>query len=323
VPLLLLLACHGGDGAKPDDTAGLCAIRAGDPFPADGAVDAYVRGTVEFDLTEHDPFATIEVEGVPGLVSFRGVGDRTVVFTPEAELAPLTGYTATLTWCGGSQTVSFTTSAAGLPLEDPAGLVGRVFAVPFSSGRIVEPAGAAGVLGTYLTQTDLLRVDAVDGTLVATNALAEDGTTAQDWCVPTTTLGPESFADAPHFRLGGDGVRMVLAGYVVTLHDLVVTGTFLADGRSVAGGVVTYTVDTRELAPLVDPTDPNSFCLAAAQFGESCGPCPDSDETTCMTFQLDALEGAVVDGLAIDEVAGVDCEGCEDGPPSDDAPCAP
>jgi hypothetical protein len=321
---LLSAGCAGATGEEPDDTAGRCDVRVGATFPEDGATDAYTGGTVEFALTGPDPFATVEVAGVAGAVSFRGAGDATVVFTPDAPLAPLTAYEASLAWCGGTQTLSFTTSAAGLPLEDPAALAGRVFAVPFASGRVVEPAGAAGILLPYLTQTDLLRVDeASDGTLTATNALAVDGTETQDWCVPTTTLGPASFAYAPRFALAGDGVRMVLAGYVVTLRDLAVTGTFTADGRAVAGGDVRYVLDTRELAPLVDPEDPESFCLAAAQFDEACAPCPDSDATTCMAFHLDALEGAVVDGLALDAVPGVDCEGCDERPPPIDAMCSP
>ncbi|MFZ5480996.1 MAG: hypothetical protein ACOZNI_29815 [Myxococcota bacterium] len=323
--LVLLAACDGGGPGKADDTGGApgCGIRLEETFPEDGATDAYVRGPVEFKLTDPDLTASIEVPGVAGTTSVRGTAGQIVVFTPDAPLEPLTSHEATLTWCGGTSTIAFTTSEAGLPLADPAALEGVVFAIPFESGRVVEPDGAAGVLGQYLTQTDLLRVDAVGDTLSVTNALAIEGASppAQDWCVPTTRFAEADFGDAPFFSLAADAVTVVLAGYVVELLEVEVTGAFSPDGGGIAGGALAYVMDTRPLAPLVDADDPGSVCKAAVEFAEECEPCPDTGEPWCLRFRLDQLEGAAIEGLALADVPGVDCAGCETAPPPDDAVC--
>jgi hypothetical protein len=322
VTLLLLLACTGG--AKNDDSAAAaCDVRVEGTVPAADAADAYFRGAVEFKLTDPDPFATVAVEGVPGVTSTRGTRGQVVVFTPDAPLAPLTTYTATLSFCGGEETLSFTTSAAGLPLEEGVTLDGSVFAIPFPSGRIVEPDGAAGVLGEYVTQVDLLQIEAVEGDVLrVTNGLAVEGVDppAQDWCVPTRGFEGD-FAATPTFSFAGDGVELWLAGYLVELRELTVSGTFLPDGRSIAGGEIAYVMDTRPLVALFDSTDPNAVCDAAAQVNETCEPCPDSGEPTCLRFHLDQLEGTVADGLALDYVLSSNCPGCADAPPPEDAVC--
>jgi hypothetical protein len=324
--VLVGVGCTGDDSdTGVDEPAPTCAVRLVETEPVEAAVDAYIRGTVEFELTDADPFATIVMDGVAGTVSTRGSRGQVVVFTPDAPLTPRTSYTATLSWCGGTESLSFTTSDAGLPLEeDTSALAGRVYSVPFRSGRIVEPDGAAGVLGQYLTQTDLLRVDSASGgTLQVTNALARNlsDPPEQDWCVPTEAFEPADFTGAPTFTLHAERVRMLLAGVVVELQGLEVSGTFLPDGRSMAGGEVRYIMDMRPLAPMVDPTDPGSVCAAAAQFDEVCEPCPDSGEPYCLRFHLDQLEGTLVEGLGLDPVPGVDCPACDTTPPAQDAEC--
>lgn len=325
--LVLLVACTGAPDADSVATSvdsPTCAIRLVESMPADGATDVYFRGTVEFELAETDPLATIRVDGVEGEVSLGGSRDQVVVFTPSSPLAPLTSYTATLAWCGGEASIGFTTSEAGLPLEDEAALLGRVYAVPFRSGRIVEPAGAAGVLGQYLTQTDLLRIDAVgDGAITVTNGLAIDRSDppVQDWCVPTETFPEASFAESPSFTLAADGIRMVVAGYVVDIHDLTVSGTFSPDGATIVGGQVRYAMDMRALAPIVDADDPGAICTAAEQFGEACEPCPGSGEPYCLRFHLDQLVGGLAEGLSMQDVGGVNCPDCATTPPGLEATC--
>jgi hypothetical protein len=112
-----------------------------------------------------------------------------------------------------------------------------------------------------------------------------------------------------------------LAGLLVTLQQLEVTGTFLPDGRSLVGGDVRYVMDMRALAPMVDATDPNSVCAAAAQFDTTCSACPDSGEPYCLAFHLDHLEGTLVEDLVLDPVSGVNCEACEAAAPPADAVC--
>jgi len=328
--LLALVGCSGkagvdtGPGADTAPPVAPCDVRLVETEPADGIADAYYRQPIEFELTDPDPTATVSIDGVPGTVTRRGTRDQIVVFTPDAPLAPASSYTATLGWCGGTSTLGFGTSDAGLPIDDTAALAGRVFSVPFQSGRIVEPDGVAGLVRQYLAQTDLLRIDAAaGGTLAATNALAVTGAdpVVQDWCVPTVSFDESDFSDAPAFALSADSARLVLAGVVVELRNLQVSGAFLPDGRTIAGGEVRYVLDMRALAALVDASDPGSVCAAAEGFSEPCQPCPGSGEPFCLTFHLDKLEGTWVEGLGLDPVPGADCPDCATSPPAEEATC--
>lgn len=108
---LAFTACDGGD--KSDSgVEGACDVTV-TSFPASGAVDAYYRGNIEFRLTGADDTATIETD-IPGAQAVSADG-LTVYWVPSAALTPGGSYSATLHYCGGDATISFTTSMLGTP----------------------------------------------------------------------------------------------------------------------------------------------------------------------------------------------------------------
>ncbi|MFZ5481005.1 MAG: Ig-like domain-containing protein [Myxococcota bacterium] len=322
VALLAATACDGNGGGgndTKDDTGSTCTVEFEESYPEDGAVDVYYRTRLSCELTDPDPFgANLEIDGVTGDVSAEG---DTLWFDPHAPLDPNTTYTATCSWCGGSKTITFSTSDLGTPLADPDALAGRVFSIPFGECRIAEPSELASQLYDYLTQVDLLQVDAVgDGTIEMTNALASGTSTTQDHCIPTTAFDGADFSESPYFEASADCMIIVLQGEVVRLQEVQFHGTFTADGLGLGGGEVSYVMDTRPFDQFVGGEE-GDLCAAARNLGAECFACPDGAGDFCLSFLLDECAGEVVDGGSVVEVDGVDCVDCDLGPPAEDAVC--
>jgi hypothetical protein len=320
VATLLAIGCVGDDDGKGDDS-GACAVTLDESNPADGATGVYGRSRVEFELSDEDPFAEVTIDGVTGATSRDG--DH-VYFTPDAPLDPNTTYTATITWCGGSESVTFSTSDLGTPLADPTSIAGRVFAIPFGEGRIVEPSSLASQLYPYVTQIDLLAIDAVlADTILITNGLANEVEAppyTQDWCMATVDFGAAAFSEAPYFEVQTDELPMTFASVDVVLRGVTFRGTFAADGLSVGGGEVTYHMDTRALDIFVDPDVEGSLCDTAERLGAECYACPETGEPYCLDFWLDGLSGEVID-LQLDPVPCPDLPDCATQAPPADATC--
>lgn len=313
---LLLTACPadkdsadtaGGTG-NPDGT---CEIEVDETIPADGAVDAYYRGWIEFHLDDPDPTATIETD-IPGTQDTNEDGD-VIYWIPSEPLAPSTAYTATLHYCGGDPEISFTTSSLGTAVA-PEDLLERTYALDLQGARIVEPDGIGSVLTSQLTQQILVGVQTADATSIQMiGAIGAEGSDppVQGYCDPTIPFPAADFDGNPFFSIGPEDTTLSVAGYDIEIGQLEITGTFAPDGSYFGGGTLSGTIDTRPLAPLLDESgDPNAICELAINFGAECQACPSDNEPYCLTLVADQIDAEEVAGLTLKEVAGNECTDC-------------
>lgn len=313
LPMLSLYACK---DAEPIDTAPACTVEIDETFPADGETNAYYRGAIEFHLSDPDPTATLSVDGVTGTSSLNEDGD-VVTFTPSAPLAPSTTYSASLSYCRGDATVSFTTSGLGGTIADPSDLNGRVYNLDLQAEdvRIVIPEGVGSVLESYLDVTLFIQVSEANGSeLSMFGAVANEDASAQDYCSPTLDFPTASFTEAPYFEVGPQTTTIAVAGYTVTIDDLFISGTFAADGSYWGGGVLAGSVDTRPLVDLVEEGgEDGAICEIVSGFGVACEICPGDGQPYCLSIKAIGLGGDEVTTTTLEEITQSDChEMCPD-----------
>ena len=144
-----LVAC-GKDSDATDDTADLgCQVEVRATYPAADTIDFYYKGIVEFQLNKADETAEITMDGVEG-TSWRNDRNDIVYFEPAEDLAPSTEYTATLSYCTGEPSITFTTSALGEPVDSSVDLTSFTYSLDLQTGRVVIPEGVGAVLQDYL-----------------------------------------------------------------------------------------------------------------------------------------------------------------------------
>ncbi len=320
---LLLPACDGGD---KDDSAvdSACDVTV-TTFPATGSFDAYYRGDIEFRLTGLDSTATIETD-IVGVQSLSSDG-LTVYWTPTEALLPSTSYSATLHYCGGDATISFTTSALGTAMADESVLQGKTYLLDLENARVTEPpgigaliAGELGGVSIYVGVTDL-----AEDQITVIGALGrEDVENTQEYCDPSIDFPVADFSESPHFEIGGEGkTSITVADVTVEIQNLRIAGDFSADASYFGGGVLEGTIDTRPLDSLLDDSgEPGAICETATSLGVTCVPCTDN-EPYCLSLKVDSIT-ATEAPLELMEIKGTDCAGCLVGPPADaSAECLP
>lgn len=315
--LLLLLACAG----PSDDTATpeACTVLVEGHLPAEGATDAYHRGPFEFQLSAPDPTA-VATAAFAG-TSSRSEDNTIVYYTPTTPLSQGESYTVDLSWCGGTDTLSFTTSDLGAPLTSD--LVGRTWAFDLGQARIVTPEGMVAVLNLFPAEPLLLGVTATSDTEIA----IIEGTgfldaLEQDYCAATTELPPGDFTEAPYFSVAAETASVQVGGVPVIVRDVTITGTFAADGSYVGGGTLESILDTRPLAPLVGGDEPGAACDTMISLGIRCEACPTDSEPYCIHLVADQITALEVPDVTVLPIVGNDCAGCADAPPEPDAVCA-
>lgn len=311
------VGCDGGG----KDSAPVCEVDVDRRLPENGATDAYYRGAVEWELSDPDPTATVS-SAIAGELVFSSDG-RWIRWVPSAPLTPETDYSATLTWCGGDDTISFRTSTTGLDLTAPDTMVGDTYAIRLADGRVLEPPGLGEVLTADLTTQILIGVQAIGGgevDLVGAISTEFSDPPEQNYCNANIDFPALTFTDAPYFSVGPADLTLAIAGDIIDVFDLVLTGAFTPDGSAIDGVTFNGTVDTRPLAPLVDQGsgDENAICELALNFGAECVACPSDGGVFCVTLEVDHLRAEKVDGLTLADVAASDCAGCLDGPPDPD-----
>lgn len=324
--------CESGD----TDTAcgGTCDNSIDAVFPANNATDAYYRTTIEVTFDDREDTATVTVSGPSGEVAGSGSwnGD-TYVFTPSAPLAPSTSYTVSIAYSctagGDPATTTFTTSEVGSETT-AASLVGKTFSLNLASGRFVEPEGIGSILSDFIEQEVLIGVQSADASdIQMIGAIAAEGSNppAQAACDPTIPFPEAEFTGNPFFEIGPETTTLTVAGYTVTIADLLISGAFGPNGDYIAGAVLAGTIDTRPLVPLLDQNadcsagaprccdtdldpscDPNDdvegccdedqICDLAFQIGVSCIACADNEDF-CLSLYVDSMQAVEVSGLTL------------------------
>ncbi len=277
-----------GDGGG-DGGTGACEVEIGTTFPVDGETSAYYRTTVDFKLSAEDPDGTpsIMLAGPSGDVAgTTTVSDdgKTVTFTPSGALDSGATYTATIDFCRGQDSISFTTSSLGAPLT--ASIDGKAYKVDLGGADFVQPAGVADLLLGQLENDILLGVVSSSPNLQIIGAISMDGVSDQDMCNETIDFPAADFSDSPYFQIGPQDTTISVAGFNVDILQLAISGTFAADGSYFGGGTLAGELDARLLAPLVGDllgtTDPDEICGVVAGFGVSCQACSSDGAAYCL-----------------------------------------
>ena len=285
----------------------------------DGASDFYYRGSVEFVFDGFDEGATIELTdgagaNVAGNTNWEG---SSLLFAPSVPLAASTNYSATLTHCAGSASVSFRTSNLGSALEvDPSDLVGNTYVIELDGARVVQPAGVGSLLLGMFEQDILLGVtNASDTEIEMMGAISRDDSTAQDLCAPSTDFPQAAdFTSAPFFSIGPQDTNL----YNISISQLNIAGDFTADGSQIDGAILSGEIDARDLVGalvsrgLLEEEDPNALCDLIGTFGVACEACATDGEPYCLSLYIDQITANLDDQtlIAQDEC---DPEACSDG----------
>lgn len=202
-------------------------------------------------------------------------------------------------------------------------LAGSTYAFDFAEATIEEPAGLSTLLQSYLTQDLLLQVTAVDAasvTFLGALSVADSKPVDQDYCMPTMDLPAGDFTAAPAFTVGPTTVSIAAGGTLVEMQAFVFTGTFAEDGGAVTDGRLEAQLDTRGFDGAFGGEE-GAACELLANFGATCGECPDDAAPYCLTLIASGMGGTLEADFDLVEVDGYQCEGCEQAPPADDAVC--
>ncbi len=272
-----------------------CDIEIDSTYPEDGADDFYYRASIEFNLSDPDTSGpTITVDGVSGTTSYSD-DNETIYFTPDAPLDPSTEYTATLSFCRGDSSITFSTSSLGEDISTD--LLCKTYVVDFDSANFIEPATLGSMIGGLIPVDVLLSVmDVTDTTITIMGAISEEGSDppVQDLTTPTIYFPEADFTDAPYFQVGPSTTTISVDVYSVPLYDLMISGTFAADGSSYGGGVLSAEIDARDIYMFLSDygvADAQGLCdMSSDMLGVDCVSCSSDGEQLCLYLLADQIE---------------------------------
>ena len=287
-----------------------CLSWVDDVFPRAGDDAVYYRSSVVVSFGQPEPDATIELRTAAGAAVEGAItwteDQRSVTLTPSTPLAPSTTYEVEVHHsCDRSRSLSWTTSAAGAPV-DPATVEGSVYAVDVSQGRWIEPVPGflevISVVAPIDQRTLISMVAAQEADMTLRFALEKED--ALDVC--QTTLDHTFSADItanPYFELETAGWESAFRGFPFHIDTLRMTGAFTPDGSAIEGVTIDGLADSRtwDAFSRVPPCD-------AEEFGAlRCVPCADG-EPVCVVFTIDQLSMVRVGTEGIGEILEADVD---------------
>lgn len=305
-----------GTDTETDSTVP-CTVAVSEVSPEDGDTEVYYRGELVVSFDGDASAASFSLVDGAGAAIEPEVSwsEGNVQATLVAELEASTDYTLTVSICGADTAVGFTTSALGTPLtEDPAQLVGRVYAFALADATFTDPAVLEAFDDAFLTAPLLFEVVAADAASItllgALGGITDDGeyvqiTDEEEWAFPAA-----DFADAPTFVASTDLITIQYDGVDIPIENFALGGTFQADASSIEMGFTTGLVDTKDIGPLMSlPDEDYAVCDYAATFGVYCTACSDGEET-CLSIvgeEISAIYQECMDIVSGDETPR-DCD---------------
>jgi hypothetical protein len=312
VPVGMLAAC-GGNKDTADTAPQGCGVTIYESVPATDAPDHYYRAPVEFHLTGADETAVASVTDSAGAAvsgtSTQSDNALTVYFTPDAPLTSSSSFTANLAYCSGDASVPFSTSSLGAGLDKGTDLLGNTYALNLNESRFVKPEGIGVLLQQYVTQEILVSITAVDTSISMIGGIAVEGSEppSQDFCTETFDFPEADFSGSPFFLLGPADTPLTIAGFTITIGDMLVSGTFASDASYFGGGVLSGQIDGDEVAEAFDEIeDAEALCALASSVGATCEDCGDG-RVSCLSIEVDQIHAAQVVDTTLEAVAVPDC----------------
>lgn len=294
--ILLLAACDPKttpDDTALDDTAAECGIVVDAIVPTDASTGHLGSQPVEVELSAADPTAVLSLDAPGELVRFDG--DERLWFLPDPPLAAGSTHTATLDWCGGQISWTFTTDAAvGAPLGG-LDLTDRSWELDLSRARWNAPALTGtvdlGMLGIAGFAAGVSRHDGAEVDLRLAN-LDEEG--AQDTCSRTPEIPGATLTDG-WIQWGPADLSFAAYDGAIALESTTLVAGVTEGGGMLAGAQVHTWVDIASVAALVGVESEAEGCAFFESFGAMCEPCPGSDHQ-CIELWVDGIEGPAREG---------------------------
>ena len=221
--------------------------------------------------------------------------------------------------------VSFSTGPYGNSVSDADAMVGKVFNIDLAAATFVEPPGVGPILQSQIGDVAILFSPTSDSNfavgsqpglhIIGGIGEVSGGSVAQDLCSetlaftygPDGTLGgtpnddtPATWAD-PVLTLGPTDLPIAVQGIEANIEDLIITGTFHPDLTDLRGGIFSGTVDTRPLAPELDPEGgKGAICeLVEETIGTPCVACASDGEPFCLSVLAEDVTAAHIAGLEL------------------------
>lgn len=324
-----------GPGCRPHTGAtgdsGDCGVVLEESTPYADQSDFPSDASLEFRLSGPDP----QMEPTVRLIDSQGTdiaGETTwsqdrqfIFFEPSGPLDDYTDYTATLSFCGGSETIPFRTDL----YERTADLEGRTWVVDLESLTLAEGNGfddlldrshyafsnlLVTVLGTTNSNIEMLAAPtAIDAWCLDEQGEADLASCLQHPCLPTTLFDEgNDFSADPIFEVGPADVHLDVEGYSFVLRSLTLSGIFARDGSSFWEAELSVVLDTRDLPVVGDDeegTPPEEeYCELVESFGNPCEACDSDGEPYCVDIRSDPFEAPEVEAMALEELAEDDID---------------
>ncbi len=231
---------------------------------------------VEFDVPPDS--VTLELSGGLAGTTTSSSNDRIWTLDPTDDLDSDSSYSLTVTWSPTESdplVINFTTGRHGEPVPDPTGLIGQVYNIDLAGATFVEPPGVGAIIGSQLdgiailfSPTDESSFEPGDQPgmhILGALGAEEGGDIFQEECTETLafTYGPDHVFGGgddvpatwndPRMELGPADLPLSIQGISATIQDLEITGTFHPELDDMQGGTFAGKIDTRPLAPELDP----------------------------------------------------------------------
>jgi len=361
----LALACAPAgddDDTVPDPDAPVVT----DLSPGPGDIDFFYQAPLwaEWNVAPEGAGYALAMgtESISGTTDTRSSG-RVLSFTPDAALLPSASYTSTISWNSPDSplTFEFQTGAYGNVVDDESNLIGRTFNLDLASADFVEPPGVGPILQSSIGDTAILFsptgfVDSSNTAMHILGAVGEviSGEVSQDPCAQTLgfTAGPDGDTGTaddvpatwnnPVMEMGPTDLVLNFQGIAATIQDLNITGTFHPSLSDMRGGTFSGRIDTRPLAPELDPEggedaictlvsktvgvecqecgepNPGVFCLSIVAENVNAGHVPLVLEEISCTTVIDRIATCAEAAAAFDEDGDGTYELCPDASGDDD-----
>jgi hypothetical protein len=330
---LISQACTGETTGDDDDATADPPVVIVEANPEPGEDNFFFQSPLWVEFDRAPDSATITLSGPDGDVAGTQESDnngRVERFTPSAALTPSASYTMTVSWSPseGDLSVDFQTGPYGGMVGTPGDLVDMAFNIDLAGAEFVEPPGVGPILQSQIGDiaivfSPLATSDFDAGEIHIVGALGEDsgGNITQDTCQESLafTYGPDGALGGgddvpagwsnPDMELGPTDLSISVQGIEATIQDLVITGTFHPDLVDMRGGTFAGKVDTRPLAPELDPEGgEGAICdLVEETIGVGCEECGgDNPGEFCLSVLAEDIVAEEVPGLTVAE------RGCAD-----------
>ena len=312
--VIACLALFGCTAPATQDTAAAqpseptCEVRVESTWPVDGSTAAYFRDPIEFLLSEAVDSATVDAP-VDGTTTLED-GGTLVRFLPDAPLDPDTLYSFGLDFCGGSPTVSFTTSSYGSPLTDSGAMVGATFATSIGDARWTIGGGVGPVLASVLDRYVLVAITAATTEHLSMRVAVgeQGGDEDQDPCSRTVDVPDIARVDGTWFSLEAASLAWDAWDSNIEPVDVHLSGTLAPDLSGIGGLSLSAVLDMRDLVSSLELSSADLVCELVDTMDAACEPCPTDGESYCVALAGDRFEAWAIEG-AVEQISAVaeDC----------------